>query len=172
MKTTTIGRSSSCDIVIADEGISRIHAEISLAGGQYAFKDVSKNGSTINGSYINNSKVVVAPGTNILLANRIPLPWAQIYAQLPLQGVRPYEKETCVQPMGPDNGQGGYAPVNSYDRLAVGWGFLAFFFPIVGFILYFCWRARTPRRASSIATWAWIGFGVTVFLNFISLMFI
>lgn len=166
MKTITIGRSSSCDIVIADEGISRIHAEISLSGGQYTFKDVSKNGSTINGSYINNSKVVVAPGTNILLANRIPLPWAQIYAQLPLQGVRPYETETCVQPMNPNNVQGGN------DRLAAGWGFLAFFFPIVGFILYFCWRARTPRRASSIATWAWIGFGVSVFLNFISLMFI
>jgi pSer/pThr/pTyr-binding forkhead associated (FHA) protein len=35
MRTITIGRSSQCDIILSDDNISRIHAEISLSNGQY-----------------------------------------------------------------------------------------------------------------------------------------
>ena len=47
MKTITIGRSSKCDIVVPYEGVSRIHAEISITGNQYIFKDLSTNGSSL-----------------------------------------------------------------------------------------------------------------------------
>lgn len=168
MKTITIGRSNTCDIVIADDGISRIHAEISLSGGQYVFKDVSKNGSTINGTFINNQRVVVAPGANILLANRVPLPWAQIYAQLPIRGVRPYDMETRVELQQAGTNNCGYS--NPNEHLDVGWKIVAFLFPIIGFILYFCWKSNTPNKASNVANWSWAGFITGIVINILSLL--
>ena len=50
MKTITIGR-VNCDIIIADNNISRKHATISLVNGQYVYNDISKNGiSSFNSS--------------------------------------------------------------------------------------------------------------------------
>ena len=83
-KSLTIGKSPSCDIVIANDYVSRHHATLSIVGNQYVYHDLSKNGSTIGGRVIMNEKVTVAPGTEILLANRVPLPWAQIYPLLPI----------------------------------------------------------------------------------------
>lgn len=160
MKTLTIGRSNTCDIILEDNSISRVHAEISIVGGKYVFKDISKNGSTLNGEYINNRSVQVSPGAPIMLANRVPLPWAQIYAQLPLKGVSPYSAETHV---------GGnvtpVAPAATGDAPSIGLNILSFFIPLVGWILYFSMRQNTPVKASSCCQWAWIGFGVNIFLT-------
>jgi pSer/pThr/pTyr-binding forkhead associated (FHA) protein len=51
---------------LEDNSISRVHAEISIVGGKYVFKDISKNGSTLNGEYINNRSVQVSPGAPIM----------------------------------------------------------------------------------------------------------
>ena len=55
------------------------------------------------------------------------------------------------------------------DELEIGWGILAFFIPLAGWIMYFCWKGETPHRASQAATWAWVGFGLGVFINILSL---
>lgn len=173
-RTITIGRSSQCDIVIAHDGISRVHAEVSLVGNQYVYRDISKNGSSIGGRMVNNERVSVAAGTEILLANRIPLPWAQIYALLPMQALHPYEQRTVAY------GHGGYEPQpqvyvpnnNGYvktDEMGAGWGILAFLFPLIGWILYFAWKGERPNAASQVAKWAWIGFGVGFVLNLIAM---
>lgn len=172
----TIGRSSQCDIVIAHEGISRVHAEISLIGNQYVYKDISKNGSSIGGRMINNERVSVAAGTEILLANRIPLPWAQIYSLLPMQPSRPYEQKTIAygngiqEPYVSSNStpyiSNNYVSTKS-DEMGAIWGVLAFIIPLLGWILYFAWKNDRPNAAAQVAKWAWIGFGVNLVFNLI-----
>ena len=89
MKTITVGRSEACDIIINEPNISRIHAEISLSEGKYAFRDVSTNGSTVNGRSIINSEVTINSNSSILLAHSIPLYWSRIEALLPSDGGKP-----------------------------------------------------------------------------------
>ena len=168
-RTITIGRSSQCDIIISHDGISRIHAEISLIGNQYVYSDLSKNGSSIGGRMINDERVSVAAGTEILLANRIPLPWAQIYALLPKQPSRPYESGTMAYDNGTHNPQSQNYGYTKPDEMGAGWGILAFLFPLVGWILYFAWKSERPNAASQVAKWAWIGFGVGFLLNLIAM---
>lgn len=140
MRTITIGRSSKCDIIIPDDSVSRIHAEISRNGNEFIYRDMGKNGTNIGGRIIHNERVSIAPGASVLLANRVPLPWAQIYAMLPGQGNVPSEQSTHID-IWPN------APVEE-DKLGVGWGILAFIIPIAGWIMYFVWRDETPKRAS------------------------
>ena len=83
MKTITVGRSEVCDIIINESNISRIHAEISLSEGKYTFRDVSTNGSSINGRSLINSEVTINSNSSILLAHSIPLYWSKIEALLP-----------------------------------------------------------------------------------------
>lgn len=166
--TITIGRSHECDIMVTDPNISRIHARISRVGGQYVFEDVSSNGSTLNGQTIRGQRIKVAPGAPILLANRVPLPWNQVYQMLPAGPVNPYEEKTNVYSGGYQQGgaAGNYVPVYAdQDRCSAGFWILCFFFPIVGWILWGVWRRRLPNRAHSVAVAAWIGFAVGMGLN-------
>lgn len=152
----TIGRSSSCDIIIPHEKVSREHARISVVGGQYVYEDVGKNGSVIGGRIIHGQKVSVAAGTEILLAGKVPLPWTQVYSMLPLQGVRPFEVGTNYTPHA-----GGQKVVYvKEDSIGVGWGILAFLIPIAGWIMYFVWKDESPHKASQASTIAWIGFAI------------
>lgn len=51
--------------------------------------------------------------------------------------------------------------VNSEDNSSpIGWCILSFLIPLVGWILYFCWRNSKPKKASAVCTWAWIGFKI------------
>lgn len=54
------------------------------------------------------------------------------------------------------------------DEPSTGLNVLSFFFPIVGWILYFVWNKKLPRKASSVAKWAWIGFAASLAMTLIS----
>lgn len=163
MKTITIGR-VECDIIISDSSISRKHATISLVNGQYVYNDISKNGTTINGRVYQNEKVVITPGTPIYLANKVPLPWAQILMLLPNSPVKvqghhnPYEYETVV----------GQVSVKQEESIGAGWGILSFLFPIIGFILYFVWKDTANYKAKQAANIAWISIAISFVIGFIS----
>ncbi|MEJ6467458.1 hypothetical protein [Fusobacterium ulcerans] len=47
-------------------------------------------------------------------------------------------------------------PVN-LDRGGFAWGFLGFFIPIVGFILWLVWRDEKPKTAKSLGIGALVG---------------
>ena len=143
MKTViTIGRSSSCDIILPDTTmkISREHARISISGGRYVFENIGRHGSYMNGCMMGNERVVVAPGTPILLANMVPLPWNEIYRLLPLKGVvveRPAERETYA-PQIPDPSQmnvPGNQPVVE-EKKSNGMGIAGFVLSLVAIILF------------------------------------
>lgn len=164
MKTITIGR-VNCDIIIADNNISRKHATISLVNGQYVYNDISKNGTTINGRVYQNEKVVITPGTPIYLANKVPLPWAQILMLLPNSSIKVQgnyhnynEYETVVSQY----------PVSKDESIGVGWGILSFLFPIIGFILYFVWKDTSNYKAKQAANIAWISIAISFVIGFIS----
>src|SRR5262245_11213107 len=56
---SVIGRASSCDIVIDDPTVSRIHAEFLYTDNQLAIKDAgSKNGTFLNGKRISDSTAI------------------------------------------------------------------------------------------------------------------
>jgi len=158
MKTITIGK-LNCDIVIQDAYISRKHAEISLVDGQYVYRDLSKNGTTINGKVYHNEKIVIAPGTPVYLANKVPLPWPQVLMLLPNTPVRVSDgsgTETVIQ------------TVTAEESIGAGWGILSFLFPIIGFILYFVWKDTENHKAKQAANIAWISIAISFAIGFFS----
>lgn len=160
MKSTiTIGRSSHCDIIIPNDSVSREHARVSIVGGNYVYEDVGKNGSVIGGRVIHGQRVTIAAGTDVLLAGKVPLPWAQIYSMIPLKGVRPYENETHYEPV--QNNSPQYVYVTD-ESIGVGYGILAFLIPIAGWIMYFIWKDDSPKKASQANTIAWISFAINM----------
>jgi hypothetical protein len=65
----SIGRSSSCDISIADPEMSRRHAEVSRRNGAVIVQDLgSTNGTQVNGRII-NAPTALAAGDVILIGN-------------------------------------------------------------------------------------------------------
>lgn len=58
-KRTTIGRDPSCDVVIDNAGISRLHASIEAVGDSFVVRDLeSQNGFTLNGEPCNEGRLV------------------------------------------------------------------------------------------------------------------
>lgn len=164
----TIGRSSHCDIIVPDDRVSREHARISLVGGEYVYEDLSKNGSVIGGRVI-HGRATVAPGAEILLAGRVPLPWAQVYSMLPLRGVRPFEGATVVGSCGSSGTYSQSTPSNTMEGIGIGYGILAFIIPLAGFIMYFVWKDSKPKCASQACVIAAISFVLNILGVFASL---
>lgn len=161
MNTLRIGRSRDCDIMIMENDVSRLHAEIRVEGGKYIYKDMSKNGTRIAGKTIHQSETILEPGTEVLLANNVLLPWAQIYSLLPLHreaGSTIVDEATSGEHI---------TLVGEEDKLKIGWAVLSFIAPIVGIVLYFCWKEKKPKRASSALKLALVGWGVNFIIGII-----
>ena len=77
-----IGRDPSCDIVVDDPKISRIHAEILYEDENHMLVDKnSTNGSFVNGTRV--SRQILMPGDNIILGScRVSVEEGSIYNQV------------------------------------------------------------------------------------------
>ena len=161
MKTISIGR-VGCDIILPDHSISRKHATISLVDGQYVYNDMSKNGTSINGRIYHNDRIVIAPGTPVYLANKVPLPWPQVLMLLPNSGIR-------VGTPGAGDGETVVSDPVGYDHesIGIGWGIVSFLFPIIGFILYFVWKDTDYPKAKQASNIAWISIAISFVIGFI-----
>jgi pSer/pThr/pTyr-binding forkhead associated (FHA) protein len=61
-----IGRSSSCQLVLADDTVSRRHAELRIQDGRWLLRDLGSS----NGTWVNGRRVVeaeVRPGDTVHL---------------------------------------------------------------------------------------------------------
>lgn len=151
----TVGRDSKCDVVVYDpaEKVSRRHMDISWEltseGTLYTFHDRSTNGSMVNEKYIKGesytwllcNRTGLAP--TIILAGTVILDWGKVMAVM--------VQKTYVPPLVSDTPQPPTPPpvtVNE-DRLNFWYGLLAFICPLAGWIMYFCWREETPKRAGN-----------------------
>lgn len=74
----TIGRDNTCDIVISDPAVSRIHASIEKNGDGFTYQDLSTNGTYVNGVLIHKSSVYVKLGDALFLAGKVLLPWDKV----------------------------------------------------------------------------------------------
>ena len=62
----TLGRSSECQLVFADDTVSRRHAELRLVEGRWMLRDLgSSNGTWVNGRRVMEAEV--APGDDVQL---------------------------------------------------------------------------------------------------------
>jgi hypothetical protein len=83
MKIITIGRDSSCDIVINHPRVSRFHANMFRTNQGFTFKDMSSNGTYINGMLVLRKEIFINYGDSVLLACVIPLSWERVKNLLP-----------------------------------------------------------------------------------------
>lgn len=114
MKSISIGRDSSCDIVINNDRVSRFHASITPTGNGYIFRDRSHNGTRINGTIIRNGEKLVRFGDRILLAGNVPLPWNRIQNIGATIVSRPYENSAYAD--SPSYGSPSPAGLQSYGN--------------------------------------------------------
>ena len=174
MKRVTIGRSSSCDIIVSGNTVSRHHATLTYNNGSYVYEDTSSNGSNIGGVMYRGQRVIIAPGTQVLLGNEVPLPWDRVYMMMNVGGGSVNEAETMFKNNGnvPQYGGGAYyppQPVPVNDSLGAGWAILAVLIPLIGIIMYFVWKDETPKRANSILMIALVIIGLNVLGFFLAL---
>lgn len=137
---------------------------MSIINGQYVYRDCSTNGSSLNGEMIYNRAVAISPGANIILANKVSLPWNQVYAMMPLPGHHP-----AVPSYAPPSAPPAYTPSSSSaddDSTPVLLCILSFIFPLLGIILYFCWNDSRPKRAGAVGTAALAGIVLNLIVIF------
>jgi len=67
-ETVVIGRMDGCDVVLADRGVSRRHAEIRREGDEWVVVDLgSLNGTEVNGHRVNRHRL--QPGDRVLVGD-------------------------------------------------------------------------------------------------------
>lgn len=126
MKIITIGRDDSCDIVLSDSRISRIHANLIEQNGYLIYRDMSTNGTLINGIKLHHGEMAVNYGDSILLASAMALPWHKI--QNLLQQNRNYDNRPSASFVESNqNGSYTYRENKQPDHLNR-WNWGAFYF--------------------------------------------
>ena len=90
----------------------------------------------------------------------------QPYGQAPQQpyGQAPYGQAPYGQAPQQPYGQApyGYQPPKPVDNGSFGWGLLGFCVPLVGLILFLCWKDNKPVSAKQAIIGAAIGFGLNL----------
>ena len=62
----------------------------------------------------------------------------------------------------------GYQPPKPVDNGSFGWGLLGFCIPLVGLILFLCWKDNKPVSAKQAGIGAAIGFGLNLLSTIIT----
>ena len=80
MKRITIGRNPNCDIVYAQNMVSRNHAIINIyPSGKYEIISMGTNGTKVNGTLITNGQPYpLKRGDAVVFAGQYPLDWHQV----------------------------------------------------------------------------------------------
>lgn len=170
--TVTVGRGSSCDIVINNEYVSTNHLTINYkedfaSGPVLEFIDHSRNGTGINGRYVHNSSESVpfdvqmgaSAAPTVMLAGREE---AMLNMQdvLSLLGCTQKNKAVTTGPV--DKVTSVKNPPTEVESASVGICILSLLFPIVGWILWAQWHLGKPSAARTVAILAWTGFAINV----------
>ena len=99
----TIGRSSTCDIVIDDPRVSRLHAVVSVVGGQVVVEDKSTNGTFVNGrriatpTYLNNNDLLSLPAWECRLTIDAADPPPVVAPPIVQEQVRPEREQPAAE---------------------------------------------------------------------------
>lgn len=80
MKRITIGRNPNCDIVYAQNMVSRNHAILNIyPSGKYEIINMGTNGTKVNGTLIANGQPYpLKRGDAVVFAGQYPLDWQQV----------------------------------------------------------------------------------------------
>jgi hypothetical protein len=63
-----VGRHRSCDVVLSNEGVSRVHARLRFRDGSWVLQDLSStNGTTVNGARVGRCKL--RPGDRLVFGD-------------------------------------------------------------------------------------------------------
>lgn len=169
--TVTIGRSDDNDIVIKSKYVSSHHLTVSVRkrttmGMPTTFIEItdnSRNGTGIDGIKVlhGSKEVQYTDATNlpeVLLAgiSDYTLDWDAVISRLKAKGWQPPGEVLPPEP-----------PEVPTAKAGVGFVILSFLFPVVGWVLWAVWKDEKPRKAGTVATWAWIGFAINIISQFI-----
>ena len=78
------------------------------------------------------------------------------------------DNSTFCPKCGAPVGSAPVTPVQDDDTPSIGLNILAFIIPLVGIILYFFYREKTPNKAKEILKWALISMAIGFVIGFIS----
>ncbi|MFD3407090.1 FHA domain-containing protein [Aquirufa sp. HETE-83D] len=163
MQAFSIGRLNTCDIVISDSSVSKMHAKIDHQNGQITITDL---GST-NGTFVNGSKVFGTQTLNqydIVKAGNALVPWMN-YVDFSGRSSSPSNM--------PSNDQSSYIEVPSVGDFMI--YFLLLAIPLVNLIMAIIWANKD--EPSNIITknfakaWLWWILIITIVYGLIFLIF-
>lgn len=87
--TMTVGRADETDLVVKDDGVSRLHARVEYRNGRFVLTDQSANGTWVlpdggEGSYVHRDSLVLA-GSGLLGLGQAPQPGAAVSVRYELR---------------------------------------------------------------------------------------